>query len=389
MKRLLKPFRATPQTKPAATNRRPTFRPQLEELDQRLVPSLSSAISIQHHTGFADWTERDWYSTEPMAFSPERDNLVQYQGTSRYNRGALDSMGGKILAVSASIDPNTGFGEAFVLEYAIYYVRGDFSEWAAGNGLALCDSSGYYRLLAPLFKYPAFAEISATRDGHVYAATADGNTVWYIDSTGNGIDLGAPVSGLLIHPQGAISQGELAVSVGMTGGNELFIIGRDRALYVNSSNTKGDWRLVDNKAQFASLSATANNTVFALTVGLPEIGRGGLIYQETEQYSFKTYRYYWASQYISGGSSYTSISADTDALGRDEVYAVDVGRNAWLYNAYNSAKWTIKDSDVFDLAAAGGGYFYDVNYYYSSGLFLAYQWNPDAGSWIYLDSGLI
>jgi hypothetical protein len=373
MKRLLKPFRATPPTKPAATNRRPTFRPQLEQLDQRLVPSLSSAISIQHHTSFSDWTERDWFAVDQGT-----GVIVEYQGTSGHVINASDSIYHlKYLALSATIDPYTGKGALFALELA----PGDtvpFLVWYGSAG----GSGGAWS-----WQYQA---MSATRDSHVYGVTPGGSDVVYSGVPTNTqpfTDLGAPHtssgSGVLA------GTSSLAASVGLFGGNEVFAIGQDGYIYVNSSNTYGDWRLVDNKAQFASLSATPNDTVFALTVGLPEIGRGGLIYQETEQYNIRTYRYYWASQYIAGGSYYTSISADTDGLGHDEVYAIDVGRNAWLYNAYNSAKWTIKDSDVFDLAAAGGGYFYDVNYYYSSGLFLAYQWNPDAGIWTYLDSGLV
>src|SRR5438132_730138 len=138
MKRFLNWFGCALQSKPAPAKWMHSFRPQLEQLDQRLVPSVSSAISIQHHTGWGDWTERDWYSTEPMAYSPERDNLVQYKGTTRYNLGVPNVFGGRILAVSASVDPNIGSAEAFVLEYAIAGFRGDWLDWTAYNALALC-----------------------------------------------------------------------------------------------------------------------------------------------------------------------------------------------------------------------------------------------------------
>src|SRR5262249_39629829 len=153
---------------------------------------------------------------------------------------------------------------------------------------------------------------SATRDGHVYAATEDGWHVFHFDSNGNRSDLGAPAKGLPTHSDNSLDPGEVAASVGRYGQNEVFAIGRDGAIYVNGSNTYGEWRPVDNKAQSASLSATPNNTVSALTAGLPWSGGGGLLYQETQQYNFVNKPYYWASQYIPSSTYYTSISADID-----------------------------------------------------------------------------
>jgi hypothetical protein len=240
------------------------------------------------------------------------------------------------------------------------------------------------------------SSISATRDGHVYAATTDGWHVRYYDSKDGWTDLGAPPKGLLSHSEGSMDPGEVAASLNRFGGNEVFVIGQDRAIYVNSSNTYGDWRLVDNSGQFAHVSATTNNSVFALT-------STGLLYQEIQQFQATDWGggyFYWSSQYIYGGINYyyTSISADTDALGRDEVYVIDVNAKAWLYNASNQVKWTAKDSGVYSIAAAGGGYFYDVNY--ASGNYYGFQWNPNgsdpyvynpyggAGAWSYLGSGL-
>src|SRR5262249_9592869 len=141
------------------------------------------------------------------------------------------------------------------------------------NFLEVCDSNGKWHDVNP----DPFSSISATRDGHVYAATTDGLHVRYFDSKGNGIDLGAPAKGLPSHGEGCLDPGEVAASLNRYGGNEVFVIGQDRAIYVNSSNTYGDWRLVDNKAQFAHFSATRNNTVFVLT-------SAGLLYQENEYF---------------------------------------------------------------------------------------------------------
>ena len=244
--------------------------------------------------------------------------------------------------------------------------------------LWLCDSSHTWWVCGGFY-----TGISATRDGHVYAVGFDGSYVSDIDSNAKTTELGVPKTpsgdGVLAGPD------SVAASIGWSGGNEVFVIGRDRAIYVNSSNTKGDWRLVDNSAQFSSLSTTANDTVFALTSGLPGEG-GGQLYQETEHFQTVDWfgYFYWTDQYIGGGRIFTSISADTDASGRDEVYAIDVHADAYLYN---QGIWTYKDSYVYDLAAAGGGYFYDVNYY-GSGPTYAYQWNPYSG-WKPLGTGLL
>jgi hypothetical protein len=266
----------------------------------------------------------------------------------------------------------------------------------------VCDSNGNWQEVNP----GPISSISAPRDGHVYAATIDGGHVRYFDSKGNGIDLGAPANGLPTHSEGCLDPGEVAASVNRFGGNEVFVIGADRAIYVNSSNTYGDWRLVDaprtvqigqwaTTIQFARFSATPNDTVFVLTTS-------GLLFQETEQFQpsgFGGY-FYWSGQYIYGGINYyyTSLSADTDALGRDEVYVIDVNGKAWLYNGSNQVKWTLEDHDVYDIAGAGGGYFYEVNY--ASGNYSGFQWNPNgsdpyvyspyggSGAFTYLGSGL-
>ena len=74
----LKPFRCSSR----AHRSLPSFRPQLEQLDERLVLStLSSAISIQHQ----GWTERDWYavdqaSTRVLAFyCPAGSHITGYE----------------------------------------------------------------------------------------------------------------------------------------------------------------------------------------------------------------------------------------------------------------------------------------------------------------------
>ena len=82
---------------------------------------------------------------------------------------------------------------------------------------------------------------------------------------------------------------------------------------------------------------------------------------------------------------YTAISADTDASSHDEVYAIQTGtNNAYLYD---QGSWTIKDFGVYDIAAAGGGYFYDVNY--DNGNYDAWLYQPNGYPyWAFLDYNL-
>jgi hypothetical protein len=119
----------------------------------------------------------------------------------------------------------------------------------------------------------------------------------------------------------------------------------------------------------------------------------GRLFQETEH--IRTIGgsafFYWHGEDISGGRTYSiyspNLSADTDASGRDEVYAIEQGTHS-LY-LYDASSWTYKDSDVYDVSAAGGGYFYDVNYY--GGSYAAYQYDPTSSwpsPWTYLGSGL-
>src|SRR5207244_308739 len=137
-----------------------------------------------------------------------------------------------------------GNAELFALAYPTSY--SNYGQlWLLDSSLTWNYLGGYY------------TGISATRDGHVYAVGPHGWHVYYLDSHGNGPDLGAPSPGGVPY-----AGSSLAASVGWFGGNEVFAIGPDAHIYVNSANGYGQWRLVDKSAQFSSLSATANDTVF-------------------------------------------------------------------------------------------------------------------------------
>jgi hypothetical protein len=342
------------QSKLASAGRRRPVRLRLEQLDDRIVPSgiLSSAISIYHSLGALSYTERDWYTRDIST-----GQVVEFQGTSQHDLGGP----GNIVQVSASVDPHTGFAEVFALQ--------DTSGGGTPHGpLWMCDSSGNWHNFGG-----DYLTISATRDGHVYAVTPSGD-VRYLDSNGQVTDLGAPAAGVATWLP-------IAASVAWGGyGNEVFVIGaQDQAIYVNSGNS---WRLVDNSAQFTDLSASQNDTLFAVT-------SSGKLYQETEHVQLYLWHFgwgidFWAHQDISGGKTfkeYNAISADLAASGKAEVYALDTTGNAYLYD---QGSWTWKDANVLDIAGADGGYFYEVNL-----ALTARQFNPNqAPSWTSLGSNL-
>jgi hypothetical protein len=355
MKRLLNWFRRTLQTRPATVPRKRSIRPQLEQLDYRIVlnrgSSASSAISIWHWGGGNSWTERDWF-----ALDLSTSQVVEFAGTSRYNLG-----GPMTTLIRAAVDPRTGFAEVFVI-----------SGNSPTGSLWLCDSLGTWHNFGGNYK-----GIDATRDGHVYVVTADGSDVRYVDSFGNATDLGAPNTG-----NGPYASYSLAASISSFGSNEVFVIGADGAIYVNTTNAAGQWQLVDNSQQFRYLSAAQDNVVFALA--------GSKLYQETEYwFRFNGHWFsYWNSLDISGGMQFIGgISVDSDASGGDEVYAITSNLNAYRYD---QGHWAWLDSGCSDICGADSGYFYDVHFDNENRD--GWQYNPNGSwyvpYWTYLGSNL-
>src|SRR5262249_37291834 len=79
--RFLNLFRSSHESTARSTSPRRTFRPQLEQLDERLVLStLSSAISFPVNGGWYSFTEHDWYSVDQAG-----GQVVQFAGTHRYD----------------------------------------------------------------------------------------------------------------------------------------------------------------------------------------------------------------------------------------------------------------------------------------------------------------
>jgi hypothetical protein len=313
---------------------------------------LSSAIRIDHPS----FTERDWYAVDAKT-----SQVVEVQGTVRRNLGGPNH----VFHVSASVDPQAGIGEVYVL-------AGPVPGTAPFGMLWRCDSRGNWTTLPGLYK-----GISATHDGGVYAVWWDGHQVIYWNFQGIPTNLSAPNPG-----NGPWASSSVAASHGWFGGNEVFAISSDEAIYVNSTNVPGQWRLVDNTQRFWEVSASQNDAVFALA---GPVGSGTL-FEETEHFClFPKPHFYWTNQNITGPRSFTAISADSDTSGQAEVYAIQSGtQQAFLYDL---GFWAVKDTNVFDISGADGGYFYDVRY---AGIFFTdWQHKPVAPFLTFLGLGLL
>jgi hypothetical protein len=216
-----------------------------------------------------------------------------------------------------------------------------------------------------------FKEISATRDGAVYAVT-DGEgglpiKVYEYLPGGGVMNLGTPDGN---------ASGISAGRDHFFGYDEVYAVGRTGVIYVYDSQW-GGWTTVDSRFNnnsldsFTRLSAAQNGDVYALT-------SKGEIFQETEHRYYSTWAIftYWSGQQFGAGQKFQAISADTDANGYSEVYAIEVG-TAMAYRFNSSGARSTVDYYVSEIAAADGGYFFDVNQY-GWGSNYVYSWDPSA-----------
>jgi hypothetical protein len=327
----------------------------LETLEDRLVPSATSAISAWHGAGWFMWQTHDLYGIDPAT-----KQVVDFQ-TSTFGGSSRTALGGptNVQAVSASIDPNTGYAEVFAETW-------NWTLWR-------CDSHGKWTQLSDGAPSSVYGNISATRDGQVYAVNLHNQYVELFHANGTYINLGNP-EGYLRTINGSGDGQGIAAGVDLVGGNEVFAIGQVGALYVYSfdglwANT---WRLIDNTRLYTSVSAARDGGVFAIFNGIA-------LWHWTEQPSWLGYPFtYWSGQDISGGmggpnSTFWDISADTDANGQAEVYArIMVSYNQFDLYRYDQGSWVKLDSNVSEVAGADGGYFFDVN-----------PNGPTTGTWAY------
>jgi hypothetical protein len=370
MPRFLHWFRSALRTNSTAGRRRPV-RLRVEQLEDRLVPSATSAITTSHSSWIFYWQTHDLYGIDPAT-----KQVVDFQTNSLFPGSTRTALGGpsNVRAVSASMDPGTGYAEVFAETW-------NFTLWR-------CDSHGTWTQLSDGAASSIYGDISATRDGQVYAVNLHDQYVELFHANGSVTDLGNP-EGYLRTINGSGDGQGIAAGRDLYGGNEVFAIGQGGALYVNSGDGlwAGKWVLIDGSRLYTCLSATRDGGVFAIQNGIA-------LWHWTEQASWWGLPFtYWSGQNISGGmggpdSTFWDISADTDASGHAEVYArIMVGYNQFDLYRYDQGSWQKVDSNVSEVAGADGGYFFDVNPSgYDTG---TWAFDPHKGSpWLYLGGAL-
>jgi hypothetical protein len=402
----------------STSSRSRVVRPQLEQLDDRLVLSATSAITLSHsgliHFGLLPlelhghkitaprlrkklpnvahlvaggsllptnapkslatslhwftWQTHDFYAIDQAS-----GQVVDFETSTGASPTRLALGGpGNVRAVSASVDPNTGYAEVFA-------ETEDLKLWRS-------DSLGHWTQLTDGGRSSVYGDISATRDGQVYAVHLNDQHVQLFHANGSETDLGNP-EGNLRTINGSGDGDGIAAGVDFNGGNEVFAIGQQGALYVYSTTGfwAGTWRLIDNTRLYTGLSATRADGVFAIDNGLA-------LFHWTEHTAWYDPFPFWSGQDITGlgpYQSYWAISADLDASGHEEVYArVEVSYNQYNLFRYDQGSWQQIDTNVSDVAGADGGYFFDVNPTGKGGN--AWAYDPKAAfHWQYLGAGIV
>jgi hypothetical protein len=335
--------------KPCSTSLR------LEQLDDRLLPSAStvSAISVTHY-GF---TEHDLYEVNSQTQQVEYFQTADVNGPTYFYHNTFGApySGARIRAVSATLDPNTTYPEFFALDsYGTLYLHDINWTWHSLGG--------------------GYSEISATRDGHVFALDSVGQNLYYVDTAAHSTYLGSPNTRYYAY---SWTIHDISASVDQFGQNVAYVAAIDGAIYMHvGSSSSAPWKLIDNSAYFNYVSAPqAGLGVF----GLDNNGHVHEVLLQAHSYvspSLGWVLYYtWNDRDVSYGDTYTAISADTDAAGNPEVYAIDYSSN--LERISNAGpQW--QAYNVTNVAGAGGGYHFFVTY----GRYV-FGNDPTLSNWIY------
>jgi hypothetical protein len=323
---------------PAPNSPRRAPRLGLERLDDRLVPSITATSAV---------TFGDFHNL--FAIDQTTHQVINFLTVSGLNWSESGPLGGpQVSQVSASIDPKTGLGEVYALGL-------DHTLWR-------WDSTGVWHPLGGSYK-----EISATRDGQCFAVTSDGSDVRLFNQADQPTDLGAP---------GGYASDIAAGRSAYFGQDEVFAVGPDGGIYVwNGDLVFGPyraWREIDG-GSFQTLSATQNGAVFALD------GNGNLFQESESPYWISGVEYFfWSRSNISAGRTYQQISADVDARGYAEVYAI--GTDAFhTLSRYDQGRWQGLTWFATEVSAADSGYFFAAG---TSGSAVAYD--PQLATWINL-----
>jgi hypothetical protein len=325
----------TALAKPSRSNRTPARRPgaaqpTVERLEDRQLLSTTSAIYEPN----VEFPSHDLY-----AIDAQSHQVVLYQaydfGGSR--EGALG--GPQVTDVSASRGAGVG-PEVFALatDHAVWVCTG---AWHSLGGWA--------------------SEISATRDGRVYVI--GGNSGVYTNT-----DNGSPSTWQ------ALGGRALDISAGASqlgGSDEVFAIGWDHNIWLNTTTNASVWQLVDNQRSFTRISATQNNEVYALD------SNGALYRDDFWVLFYGGHKYTWWMENLVSSQRYLDIQADMADATHSEVYAIDANHTAWVWDS-GTKTLQYKDSDVKEITGADDGYFFDRNGW-NQPAEQAWEWRPGIG----------
>jgi hypothetical protein len=343
---------------------RPARRPMTARLevgaleDRRLMSVVTNPISAITTHPSSGVTNHDLY-----AIDANTHTVVDYHNGTQNNQIKLYAPSG-VTSVSAGIDPQ-GNPEVFALAGPSY---GNQSLWRY---------DGSWQQLSTM----RFAEISATRDGQVYATldtmSYPNSDVELFNANGGRTDLGTPPGGYAA---------SITASRDVYGQNTVFVIDGAGNIW-NYDPIMGPyygWRPVDTRFNgnnydgFVRLSAPQGfeGAVYAVT-------SKGELFEEITQFAPDYYGrmdVWWVGRQLASGRVFqTNISADIGADGYAEVYAIESGTTtAYRYGGPSSTE-SVVDYNVSEISGADGGYFFDVNPSGSGNTVWAYD--PNSTYW--------
>jgi hypothetical protein len=360
MRRVANWFRRTPSTGRAPSLRPATSRPQAEELEGRQLLSATAAIYSPY-----GYPASNFYAIDAKTRQVVDYNTAQNLVTGGWYSAIRIPLGGPqhVTDVAAGFLSFTNVNKP-----EVFALTAGHQLWAylptPGPGGSYWVSLG-----------SGFTAISATDDvwGSVFAINQKGQVLEHVP-------YGPPGQWTFFGRPG-VAVKAISASKDPDGKAEVFALGADGHIYLGRFGANGrpaPWVTVDRTRAYRQISATDQNTVYAL--GLKD----GQITKETE-FVFSLFGlhfdFWLGGQLPAQGVWATQISAGTDSLNRDVVYAIDRSSGQpYVFSA--QGQWQRMDgSHPKEICAAAWGWYFDVDGRFS----LPNEYNPFTGWYYTLD----
>jgi hypothetical protein len=299
--------------------RKPLYRPQLEQLeDRRLLTTFGNLSAIADSSG------------QSVSYNIAADHSVW-----KHDNAGWHSLGGYVTQISAGRD-NLGRAEVFGI--------------GADQACWVCDTTGWHSLGGYVTQISG--DFSLNR---VYAIGSD-HSAWMRDGTGwHGLG-------------GYVTQ----ISAGTAAGGsaiKLFAIGADSACWQFDAN---GWQSLGLRVTQVCGAATpdecwmidVNHAVWQYTTSNSGNAAGSSYGYSGQSGARLTYI----------GGYMTALAAGYDTAGRDEIFAIGADHAAWVYNPQAGGGWRSLGGNVTDISATQG----DTLFALTGGSSL---WSHDAGGW--------